>query len=388
MKNKKSAFNKARVYLFIVIGLVVSNALFVDAKSTTTNKTKSRVLKEMEEKSQYLKRKIEETKAKEKVAIVKLTQIQKKLYSTQEQLRRSKNTLFATQHDLQFTEDKLQDLKEDHSNLKEDAATRIKQIYQGQRLRMLEVLLKTPSFTDFLDALYYQKLLVAQDKELLDKLDRQSHDIEKHKEQLAEQKIKMVNVVSEIELQKRQIAKEHIVQSNLVGRLRTERNTYEQAERQLERESQQLIAEINRLVGISYYDGASVSGSGLFSYPIRGRLTSPFGYRRHPIFKVVSFHSGVDLAAPNGTPIMASDTGRVIFDGWYGGYGKVVIVDHGMDYSTLYAHLSRTSASRGQTVLKGQVVGYEGQTGYSTGPHLHFEVRKSGKPQNPLNYLR
>ena len=85
---------------------------------------------------------------------------------------------------------------------------------------------------------------------------------------------------------------------------------------------------------------------------------------------------------------MASDSGRVIFNGWYGGYGKVVIVDHGRNYSTLYAHLSRINASRGENIQKGQVVGYEGQTGYSTGPHLHFEVRRDGKPQNPLNYLR
>ena len=310
------------------------------------------------------------------------------MYKTQEQLRKNKNELFSTQNSLQLTEEKLTELKNDYSALRADAENRIKQIYQGQRLKMLEVLLKTPSLTDFLDILYYQKLLVAQDKNLLEKLSTQSKEIGHYKDRLAEEKIRIANIVNSIEKQKVQIAKEHASQSGLVQKLRTERASYESAERQIERESQQLISEINRLVGKGSFDSSSVPGSGAFSFPVHGRLTSPFGLRRHPIFKVVSFHSGVDLAAPYGTAIMASDTGRVIFNGWYGGYGKVIIVDHGMNYSTLYAHLSRATASKGKTIIKGETVGYEGQTGYSTGPHLHFEVRKSGRPQNPLNYLR
>lgn len=374
-------------FISVLILIVLINSSFLEAHSSF-NKTKSRTLKEIEQKSEILKRKIEETKEKEKIATGKLLVIQKKLYKTQEQLRKNKNELFSTQNSLQLTEEKLTELKNDYSALRADAENRIKQIYQGQRLKMLEVLLKTPSLTDFLDILYYQKLLVAQDKNLLEKLSAQSEEIGHYKDRLAEEKIRIANIVNSIEKQKMQIAKEHASQSGLVQKLRTERASYESAERQIERESQQLISEINRLVGKGGFGGSSISGSGAFSFPVHGRLTSPFGLRRHPIFKVVSFHSGVDLAAPYGTAIMASDTGRVIFNGWYGGYGKVIIVDHGMNYSTLYAHLSRATASKGKTIIKGETVGYEGQTGYSTGPHLHFEVRKSGRPQNPLNYLR
>jgi len=368
--------------------IIVTMANFSLCAYSSFSKVKSRALREIEQKSEFLKRKIEETKEKEKVATGKLIVIQKKLYKTQEQLRKNKNELSSTQNSLQLTEEKLTELKDDYSTLRVDAENRIKQIYQGQRLKMLEILLKTPSLTDFLDMLYYQKLLIAQDKNLLEKLSTQSKEIGHYKDRLAEEKIRIASIVSVIEKQKMQIAKEHSSQSGLVQKLRTERASYESAERQIERESQQLISEINRLIGKGGFNGPSIPGSGAFSFPVHGRLTSPFGMRRHPIFKVVSFHSGVDLAAPYGTAIMASDTGRVIFNGWYGGYGKVVIVDHGMDYSTLYAHLSRASASRGQTIIKGQIVGYEGQTGYSTGPHLHFEVRKNGRPQNPLNYLR
>ena len=128
-----------------------------------------------------------------------------------------------------------------------------------------------------------------------------------------------------------------------------------------------------------------------FIKPISGSITSPFGYRIHPIFKSRIFHSGIDIGGPNGGAIRASNDGKVIYTGWYGGYGKVVILDHGVidgkPITTLYAHMSSISVSNGQFVKKGQTVGREGSTGYSTGPHCHFEVRVNGKPTNPLNYI-
>lgn len=374
---------KLRINLcFLVI------AVFILCFHPAFSVDQSRKLREIEAKSQNIRRKIEETKQKEKVAIGKLTEIQKRLYKTQNILRKNKLNLTNTQNNIALTEGELSKVKQSYSGLKIDAEERIRQIYQGQRLKILEMLLKTTELTDLLDLLYYQKLLIAQDKELLEELNKESSEIIIYKDRLAEQRIQIANIVSNIEEQRKEIAKEHSSQSSLVYRLRTERQSYEQAERELERDSQKLISEINNLVGRGSLGGYSLPGSGLFSYPIHGRLTSPFGMRRHPIHRVVSFHSGIDLAAPNGTPIMASDNGRVIFNGWYGGYGKVVILDHGMSYSTLYAHLSSTAVSRGANIQKGEVIGYEGRTGYSTGPHLHFEVRRNGVPQNPLKFLR
>jgi murein DD-endopeptidase MepM/ murein hydrolase activator NlpD len=148
-----------------------------------------------------------------------------------------------------------------------------------------------------------------------------------------------------------------------------------------------MIANLTRSGGSS---AVKVSSTG-FSYPISGPITSPFGWRTHPIFKSRIFHSGIDIAGPNGGAIKASNDGRVIYAGWYGGYGKVVILDHGVingkPITTLYGHMSAINVSSGQTVRKGQTVGREGSTGYSTGPHCHFEVRVNGKPVNPLSYI-
>ena len=122
-------------------------------------------------------------------------------------------------------------------------------------------------------------------------------------------------------------------------------------------------------------------GTGQFAWPSPGSITSRYGYRRS------GFHHGVDIAAPVGTPVIAADSGTVTFSGWLPYYGIAVMIDHGGGkIVTVYGHLSKTLVKVGQTVKRGQVIGNVGSTGRSTGPHLHFEIRVDGKPQDPLNY--
>ena len=128
-------------------------------------------------------------------------------------------------------------------------------------------------------------------------------------------------------------------------------------------------------------------GTGRFVFPANGSISSGFGNRIHPILGYSRFHAGIDFAASHGSAIRAADSGRVIFSGWYGGYGQTVIIDHGNGISTLYAHASRLLVNEGQNVQQGQSIAAIGSTGLSTGPHLHFEVRQNGNPVNPMAYL-
>jgi murein DD-endopeptidase MepM/ murein hydrolase activator NlpD len=129
------------------------------------------------------------------------------------------------------------------------------------------------------------------------------------------------------------------------------------------------------------------SGKGVLSPPVPGEITSGFGSRRHPIFGTLRMHTGVDFSASTGTPVRAAADGVVVVAGERGGYGNTVTLDHGNALATLYAHLSRIAVGDGATVTRGSVVGYAGSTGYSTGPHLHFEVRINGNPVDPMKYL-
>jgi len=130
------------------------------------------------------------------------------------------------------------------------------------------------------------------------------------------------------------------------------------------------------------FDGLGAAPAGM---PLSGRMSSNFGLRTHPILGGLRFHDGVDLAAPVGTPIRATSDGIVERAAWTGGYGLMVEVNHGQGTETLYGHMERMAVSAGQSVKKGDVLGYVGSTGLSTGPHLHYEVRQSGRAVNPLH---
>jgi murein DD-endopeptidase MepM/ murein hydrolase activator NlpD len=149
---------------------------------------------------------------------------------------------------------------------------------------------------------------------------------------------------------------------------------------QLQAEQAALAASVSR------GSGSRGSGNGPLSWPCDGGVVSGFGYRVHPISGTSRMHSGVDINCANGAPISAAGSGVVTSAGWNGGYGNAVVVDHGDGLATMYAHQSQIAASPGQTVSAGEVVGYVGSTGYSTGPHLHWEVWVNGTPVDPMGY--
>lgn len=131
----------------------------------------------------------------------------------------------------------------------------------------------------------------------------------------------------------------------------------------------------------------SYGGPVAFAWPVHGPITSPFGMRTDPVTGNYQLHTGIDIGADYGVPIQAAADGNVIFAGWYGGYGNAIIIDHGSGYSTLYAHCSAMYVVANQPVRQGQAVGAVGATGWATGPHLHFEIRRNGVPIDPLSRL-
>jgi murein DD-endopeptidase MepM/ murein hydrolase activator NlpD len=147
-----------------------------------------------------------------------------------------------------------------------------------------------------------------------------------------------------------------------------------------------LTAALTGLQGLGWRAG--VPGPHGLAWPIDGRPGSGFGPRLHPIHNVVRPHQGVDVGAPTGQPVVAAAAGVVAHAGPRGGYGITVIIDHGAGLSTLYAHLSALDVRQGQSVNQAQLIGRAGSTGQSTGPHLHFEVRDGGRPQDPMRYYR
>jgi murein DD-endopeptidase MepM/ murein hydrolase activator NlpD len=171
----------------------------------------------------------------------------------------------------------------------------------------------------------------------------------------------------------------------LLAKARSQRRSFETQIAQLKAESSAITSFLR---GVQRGQGPAISGRGIFASPIPGAaITSRFGPRVHPIYGDVRIHTGIDFRAATGTPVRAAGAGNVVYAGWRGGYGNTVIIDHGNSLATLYGHLSSISVNVGQRVARGQTIARAGSTGLSTGPHLHFEVRASGVPVDPLGYL-
>ena len=350
-------------------------------------------LKEVERKKKEMHQKLVLAKEKERKALIKLSEIKSQLRSTNKALNSNQNQLHHTESKLVHTETTLKKTEAHTSDMTVQAGNRLREMYEGQRLGLLDMMFQVASLQQLMALLYFQERVAEMDRKMIADLRARAVHLAAQKSQLGIQKMQLGDIVSEIAKKALLLNKEKSEQEEVAEKLRSQRSFYEQAEHQLARESNQLESQIMAMMRAAASqtqtgDKVVTKGSGTMSMPLRASITSPFGWRRHPIFRVKKFHTGIDLAGPNHSPIRAADSGNVLYTGWYGGYGKVVIVGHGNGLATLYAHMSKLATTTGANVQKGDVVGYEGTTGFSTGPHLHFEVRVDGKPNNPLNFVR
>ena len=365
--------------MFIVfVALLIGNiSLVADANQLKTIQHKQRVTHE----------KIKRLKVLEHLEKNKLYKNQQKLEQASNTLQKSKNQYSSLESQLAQMEKDLNASVAEFNKANADMRKRIRQVYKNQRTGMFQLILTSKDLNSLLDVIYFEKIVLKKNYAQILAMRAKSQRIAAMKRDVQAKKIALAQSIQEINSQQRDIKSAIAMNQSMISKYKTDRRTYERAERELARQSASIQSMIARNRGSST---VKITSTG-FMRPIGGRITSPFGWRTHPIFNSRTFHSGVDIAGPNHGSIHASNSGKVIYSGWYGGYGKVVILDHGVvngrPTTTLYAHMSSIKVGQGQFVHKGDVVGYEGTTGYSTGPHVHFEVRINGKPNNPLNYI-
>lgn len=263
-----------------------------------------------------------------------------------------------------------------------------------------ELLLKARTMRDIAATTGYletvveiQRDAVRRYTEARDAAERLRAEVEVQKDAALQQRNVVVNRLADLEglrteqeAVRSQVVADEAEHARLLDEVRQRKTEFESQINALRAESSVVSA---LLKGLSVVAGPGVAAPGALGTPLPGSvLTSPFGERLHPIFGTVRMHDGVDFGAPQGMFIRAAAGGTIVSAGVRGGYGNATIVDHGGGLATLYAHQSEMFVIEGQTVKAGQVIGAVGSTGFSTGPHLHFEVRLRGVPVDPLLYLR
>jgi len=276
---------------------------------------------------------------------------------------------------------------------------RLIEIYQSEETDTLDVLLSASSFTEIIDQLDYMRKLGSQDRRIADEVKRGRDRMLILKERAARtrQKVQAATRVVEVRTNEVREVRNQLLatQQGLVG-ARASKHESLVAVREDEKQdaseaaallavSSQLAARINAAQSVPSATSLAVTGdstpsaSGLI-WPVSGPVVSPFGWRWGRM------HEGIDIGVGSGTPIAAAASGVVIYAGWMGGYGNLIIIDHGGGLATAYGHQSSFAVGSGP-VSQGQTIGYVGCTGHCFGPHLHFEVRVNGAAVDPLGYL-
>ena len=326
-------------------------------------------------------------KAKLKVAAAKesLGEIVAKLSHLQQDIDKLQKKADALQKDIDENTAVLNKKKEEMEGRMRIYRRRLRDIYENGQINYLEVLLGAKDFGDFASRMYLLQKIIRSDLDLIAIVEKEAAEIQRRQDLLDSQMAEIKNDKAELE-KKRSDAE-------------AMREQRAQKLYKAEEEKRKSDAEYDRLLAISDniksmlqgLETASVmpsgGGNGSFVWPCSGTITSYYGWRVHPIFGTRKYHSGMDIGVDYGTPIHAAAAGVVVYSGWMGGYGYAVMIDHGGGLVTIYGHNSSLSVSEGQRVSQGQVIALAGSTGYSTGPHCHFEVRLHGEVTEPLNYL-
>lgn len=278
---------------------------------------------------------------------------------------------------------------------------RVRDIYINGRLSYLDVVVGSKDFSDFANRMEMLKRILQADMELINTIKTEREEIASKKAKLEADRAKVLELEKVAQEKQMIINQKKAERQAVLERAMNDRDTAERAYNELMASSasitamlQQRAAERAAAAAAASQGGSGggatttwVQGTGQLAAPVNAPITSDFGWRIHPIYGTSRLHAGTDFGVDEGTPVHAADGGVVVEAGWISGYGYTVIIDHGNGMSTLYAHNSDVAVSPGQTVSKGQVVSYSGNTGGSTGPHLHFEVRINGEPTDPMGYL-
>ena len=335
-----------------------------------------------------------------------LRQIEGQLRQATAELGTIKEQRVAVENDITLNERQLAEAQKRLEGRESVFYKRVRDIYINGRLSYLDVVIGSKDFSDFANRLEVLKRIIDSDITLINEIKKERADIEAHKQKLEADRAKLVELEKAALAKQAEIEQKKAERNVVLQKAQNDRATAMQAIEELNASSAQVSAMLKERQAAraaaaaaaaaaataqsSGGQGASdnwVQGTGQLGWPVSGEITSPYGYRVHPIWGTTIYHSGIDIGVDEGTPVHAADGGVVVWSGWMGGYGYAVVIDHGNGLSTLYGHNSELAVDEGQSVAKGQVISYAGSTGNSTGPHVHFEVRVNGDPVDPMGYL-
>lgn len=377
---------KKKIGFFLMACLLALLPAFSSSVSASLADDKRAELDQVQRKMQEMADKKAAAREKAEEASAALSQVTDSLRDLQIESNKLQQQRDALQGKI---DDNLAQLEKKQAEVKERQGIykhRLRDIYINGQVNYLDVLLGAKDFSDFSSRIFLLQRIIKSDVSLMEQMQKDAEEIAARKAQLDGQ-------MQEIKATQNMLQ----AKTDKVERLRNQRAAMLS---EAEAEEQQSQDEYERLLAVSEQIAAMLRNmeqngtvaeapvvTNSYIWPCNGVITSPFGWRTHPIFGTTKYHSGLDIGVDYGTPILATNSGTVIYSGWMGGYGNAVMIDHGGGLVSLYAHNDSLNVYEGQYVNRGTCIAYAGSTGYSTGPHCHFEMRLHGEVVDPMGYL-
>lgn len=373
-------------FIFAFISEIVVNT-HADAANTVSS-LNSKLSKLANEKTK-IQKELKTIESKKQSTMTKKAALDRQIDVTEQEVDTINDLITALDSEIATISGELDSAKAKEAQETDDFLRRVRIMEEEGSASMLGIILDADSFSDMITRTELIGDVVEGDKKLMRTLAATRADIEAKKEVLDQSR------ASQAAAKKNLVAKQNSLQSqynsanNLIKSLTKEAAAYEKAFNEAERAQEQAKAELKRLLASSGSKNTAYVG-GDFRWPTKATyITSYYGTRKDPITKKTSMHTGIDIGAGMGSNIYAANSGTVIVAGWSSkGYGNYVVIDHGGGKSTLYAHMSKIKTTKGAKVAQGDVIGLVGSTGWSTGPHLHFEILINGNHTNPMNYFK
>lgn len=365
------------------LALVIGAAGMDSYASSTDLKKYQEQLQKLQSEIKKLDQQQRKLSSDQKTIVARIGNIEYNIRTVESEIESLSDQIVTTEGTLNMTMLELANAEAKIGEKKETLNQRIRVMYKTGHVGYLEVLLGSFNFEDMLSRMDMLQKIYEHDTDLLAYMQSQRDLVAEKKKSLEEQKASLVSLRSSLSSKQTKLSGELVSLDREQQNLKKDLKALEAEEDRLNQDAKKITSIIANLKTNEKF----VGGKMMFPTPGYTRITSPFGNRLHPVYKTYKMHTGIDIAAPSGANIVAALDGTVIYADWFGGYGKVIMVDHGGGIVTLYAHCSTLVAKSGQKVTKGQTVAKVGSTGVSTGAHLHFEVRQNGKYVDPVPWV-
>ena len=378
----------------VVLLLFIMDCLIFPAMIYPDDYYNDQTLEDIKKEKEETRKKIEEAQKEQEEYSAQVEEVESRLLTSLSELNELNTSMAEAKSNIDrinlsvtANDMKIQEIETQLQEKTELLNNRIAEIYKTNNRSFLDVILEAEDFIDFVTRFKLMNLLLKQDIELIQEIkDKKTELLNLNKNMLElkedqeSEKRRIEEMVLLSEEKNREIEDIYNEKLDLFSQAKANKDALIAMENQLSAKE----AEITSILQTYDY---GVAPAGKLFWPTNGKISSGFGYRTSKTTGRTRFHQGIDIYAPLGTPVIAADAGQVLKAEYHGGYGLAILVYHGGGVATYYAHLSGINVSVGQYVQAGQIIGQVGNTGFSTGYHLHFEVRIKGEAKNPMDYL-